>query len=208
MTPDGIKSLPKWLLPSLVGACLVIFGLWGRSCYLRHEEAAAVQQADQAHNDAVTHAAEGKIHDAQAEAQAQAVASDAAEVARLRAEVERLRRAPARVPAPPKPAEVPEPEPATPPAPAAVDLVPLVAKLDELVKAQDREIGGLTAQVATLTRARDSWKLAAEDSEREALQLRAALAAQQGLTKNALWRGRIQGFAVGFATGYVAGRLK
>lgn len=32
-----------------------------------------------------------------------------------------------------------------------MDLAPVVAKLDELVKAQDREIGGLKAQVATIT---------------------------------------------------------
>jgi len=202
-----VRLLPKWLLPSLVGASLVIFGLWGRSCYLRHEVQQHTQQADQSRESAATHAAEGAVYDAQAQAQTDQLQADAAEVARLRAEVARLRRAAAWVPAPPPPASVPEPEPVLPPVAPAVDLAPLVERLDELVKAQHREIGGLKAQVATLTSARDTWKLTAQDSGREALQLRAALAAQQGLTRNALWKGRLQGLAVGFATGYVAGRL-
>lgn len=202
---DGIR-LPKWLAPTLLGSCLVIFGLWGRSCYLRHEVHKQAQQADQSHESAAVHAAEGAVYDAQTQAQAKELEAAAAEVARLRAEVARLRRAPAPVPPMPKPPTEPEPVPMpiTPP----VDLAPLVEKLDELVKAQDREIGGLKAQVATLTSARDSWRLTAQDSGREALQLRAALAAQQGLTRNALWKGRLQGLAVGFTTGYVAGRLQ
>lgn len=211
MTPEDLiptNILPKWLAPSLIGACLVIGGLWAHSCYNRREVANQTQQADQSHASAIVHAAEGTVYDAQAQAQADELKAAAAEVARLRAEVARLRSAAAPVPAPPQAPVLPEPEPVSMPVSAPVDLTPLVAKLDELVKAQDREIGGLKAQVATLTSARDAWKLTAQNSGREALQLRAALAAQQGLTKNALWKGRIQGLAVGLGTGYIVGRLK
>ena len=208
MTPEDLipaNILPKWLAPTLIGVCLVVGGLWAHSCYNRREVANQTQQADQSHASGVVHQTEGTVYDAQAQAQADELKAAAAEVARLRAEVARLRRAAAQVPAVSQPAAVPEPAP-TPTQPP-VDPA-LVAKLDELVQAQDREIGGLKAQVMTLTSSRDSWKLAAQDFQRAELQTRAALAAQQGLTRNALWKGRLQGLAVGLGTGCVIGRAQ
>lgn len=77
-----------------------------------------------------------------------------------------------------------------------------------LIQAQDGAISGLQAQLLATSEARDAWKRSAEEGGREALQLRAALAAQQGIAKNAVWKGRIQGLAVGLGAGYIGGRLK
>lgn len=87
----------------------------------------------------------------------------------------------------------------------------LVNDQKALIQAQDASIQGLQAQVISLTAARDAWKRSSDEGAREALNLRAALAQQQGLAKSALWRGRIQGLALGIvaggSSGYVAGRF-
>jgi len=87
----------------------------------------------------------------------------------------------------------------------------LVTDQKALIQAQDASIQGLESQVIAITAARDAWKRSADEGAREALNLRAALAQQQGLAKSALWRGRIQGFALGIvaggSSGYVAGRF-
>lgn len=87
----------------------------------------------------------------------------------------------------------------------------LVKDQKALIQAQDASIQGLESQVIAITAARDAWKRSADEGAREALNLRAALAQQQGLAKSALWRGRIQGFALGIVAGgsggYVAGRF-
>ena len=188
---------------AILALLLIVSGLWCASCVLRHRALAHEASAAQAHESATIHATQGATYDQQVQAQDSAVQSDAQEVARLRAEVARLRRPAPRPDPKPIPTEPSIPQPVSSP----VDLAPVVAKLDELVKAQDREISGLKAQVVTITKARDSWKLAAQDSGREALQLRASLAAKQGLLKAERWTGRIEGFAVGLAGGYVTWRL-
>ena len=87
----------------------------------------------------------------------------------------------------------------------------LVNDQKALIQAQDASIQGLESQVIAITAARDAWKRSADEGAREALNLRAALAQQQGLAKSALWRGRIQGFSLGLvaggSAGYVAGRF-
>ena len=186
-------------------ALLALVGVFcSRSCVMRYRSVSNDAAAYQSHESSVIHAAQGATYDQQAEAQAPALQAADREVERLRAEVARLRR-PAPAPDPkPTPNEPDTPQPVSSP----VDLAPVVAKLDELGKAQDREISGLKAQVATITLARDSWKLAAQDSGREALQLRASLAAKEGLLKAERWKGRIEGFFVGVATGEADGRLR
>lgn len=200
------KPWPSWAKRCVWGALavlLLVCGLYGWSCVERHKATMHEASAAQAHESTITHAAQGATYDQQAEAQAPALQAAEREVERLRAEVARLRH--------PAPKPDPQPTPNEPDAPqpvqAPVDLAPVVAKLDELVKAQDHEITGLKAQVATLTSARDSWRLAAQDSGREALQLRASLAAKEGLLKAERWKGRIEGFVVGLAGGEAHGRI-
>lgn len=201
------KPWPSWAKRCVwasAAVLLLVCGLYGWSCVERHKAATHEASAEQAHESTIIHAAQGATYDQQAQAQAPEIQAAEHEVERLRAELARLRH-----PAPPPDSQTTPSEPSIPlPVQTPVDLAPVVAKLEELVKAQDREISGLKAQVATLTSARDSWRLAAQDSGREALQLRASLAAREGLEKSALWKGRIQGFAVGIASGYVAGRIR
>ena len=77
-----------------------------------------------------------------------------------------------------------------------------------LIQAQDASLQGVKAQLVTMTAARDAWKRTSEEGGREAVQLRAALAAKEGLEKSALWRGRLQGLAIGIGAGYLGGRIK
>ena len=204
LIPDPWPAWAKRALWAAVAALVIVFGLYGWSCIERHKAVSHEASAAQSHEANTIHAAQGATYDQQAEAQAPALQAAGREVERLRAEVARLRSS--------APAPDPKPTPNEPDAPqpvsSPVDLAPVVARLDELVKAQDHEISGLKAQVATITLARDSWKLAAQDSGREALHLRASLAAKEGLLKAERWKGRIEGFAVGFAGGYVTGRLQ
>ena len=203
LIPDPWPVWAKRCVWAGLGLLLIVSGLWCASCVLRHRALAHEASAAQAHESATIHATQGATYDQQAQDQTPALQAADREAERLRAEVARLRR-----PAPkPDPQTIPT-EPSIPqPVQAPVDLAPVVAKLYELVKAQDHEISGLKAQVVTITKARDSWKLAAQDSGREALQLRASLAAREGLLKAERWKGRIEGFAVGFAGGYATGRL-
>ena len=203
LLPTPWPSWAKRCIWAGLGLVVLTCGLYGWSCIERHKVVSHEASAAQSHEANTIHAAQGATYDQQSEAQALELRAADREVERLRAEVARLRR-----PAPkPDPQTIPT-EPSIPqPVQAPVDLAPVVAKLDELVKAQDHEISGLKAQVATITLARDSWKLAAQDSGREALQLRASLAAKEGLLKAERWKGRIEGFAVGFAGGYATGRL-
>lgn len=188
-------------LAALVGVVVLVLaaGACVTSCY-RHKALAALEQANVEHGRADAQTATAQAFDEKAKEQS-AIAKDAqARVDQLKAEVAKLR-----IPKPASPA-APTVEPVSPVLPS-VDLVPLVAKLDELVQAQDHEISALKGQLETVTKARDSWRLTAESSGREALQLRASLAAKEGLIKGALWKGRIQGLAIGFAGGYASGRL-
>lgn len=132
------------------------------------------------------------------------LAESRAKMDRLTAELSRLRASHASAEASaPRGASDFEPVPGP-----VVDLALVVAKQDELIKAQADVIQAQDVKISGLILSRDAWKGSAEAREAEAIQLRAALTAQQGLNAGALWRGRIQGFAVGIASGYVAGRLR
>lgn len=199
MTPDDLipeTVLPKWLLPTLLGACLVIFGLWGRSCYLRHEAKQQATQSDRHDQGGIVHAAQATLHDQQADAKAPTLEANAAEVRRLRAEVARLRKA------------------AAPKAPVVSELQPLPPPLllddakDQLIDALTKEIVDLKAALAERTAASTSWKSAYGESQKALACLRIAHEAQLAAIKAERWKGRIEGFAGGLAVGYVGGRLK
>ena len=165
------------------------------SCH-RQQGTVAERKASEAKGRADEHAKAGGVADAQAAEAARRVEAAEASVDRLKRELEVLRR--------PQPAP-----PATPDAPAdTVDLAPMVAKQDELIQAQDAEISALKIQVIDLTTARDHWRAAARAQEDRALSLEIALEAQKSMTRGALWRGRLQGVAIGFAAGYVTERAR
>ena len=193
----------KWLgIIPLALACLWI-GLDVKSCRAQKQAGAAVVAADQQHQAAVADASKGATYDAQASTQAANVGADALTVAQLRAEVARLRKAISPAPQPPSTPGLPTPQPVGPP----VDLAPLVAKQDELIRGLSKENADLKAQVVDLTDARDSWKKAYDDSAKEAALRQIALEAQVSAVKASRWQGRIEGFAIGLASGYVAGKV-
>lgn len=188
----------------ILGAFVVVALAFGYgSCRQRRANARAAvgataqAQADQHRDAATSHAAQGAIYDQQAEAQKPALEQDAAEVAHHRAEVARLRRS---APAGPAAPAVSAPEPVGP----AVDLAPLVAEQDRLVAALTKENADLKTQVGTLALARDAWRAAAGDSAAEAVQLRAVIAAKEGLAEAAYWRGFRHGFLAGGVSGVAA----
>lgn len=180
---------------------LLIYGSLGAyasiqgSCEAKHET-----KASEAKGRADGHAEAGGNADAAAEQAGQRAAVAEVEVDRLRRELDRLKRTP-------KPAPVvPGPDPGTAGL-VVVDLAPVVAKQDELISAQGVQIQALKAETLTLSLARDEWKAAFHAERDRATGLYLALEAQKSMTKAALWRGRFQGVAVGFAAGYVSGRL-
>ena len=197
---DLFPKIPKaWI----IGPLVLIAGVAGvsiYSCYGRHQVAAHVQQADQDRTSATSDAAQGAAYDQEATAAEPKLQDDATEVARLRAELARVRKAPPAAPAPPPVPGTPEPEPVAPP----VDLAAVVAQQDLLIQAQDKQISDQAVQIHTLTLARDSWKAAAGDSAAEAVQLRSALAAKDGLIRAAEIKGFLYGFAAGGASGATA----
>lgn len=197
----SITTRARWLgVAALALACLWI-AFDARSCVGQHQVGHAVQVADQHHEAAIIHAAQGDAYDHQVNAQQVPVQEAAAEVARLRAEVARLRKATAAPPVAPVGPGAPDPQPVVP----GVDLAPLVAQQDALIAAQDNQIRALGNQVATLTLARDAWRQSAQASAAEAVQLRAALAAKDGLIEAAYRRGLRTGLMIGGASGFGGG---
>lgn len=77
----------------------------------------------------------------------------------------------------------------------------------ELISSQAAYIKALEGKVATLELSVLSWRGTALARAQEIVQKDAVIAAQQGLIKGALLKGRIQGFAVGLGSGYLAGKL-
>lgn len=195
-------------LPYRIAGAVVLAGLvlWivvdARSCHAAHQATSAKAQADQFHEGAVASAAEGRVHDGEAEEKGRQVQVDGDEVVRLRAEVARLRH-PTSAGAQSAGTEASSTE--SQPVGAGVDLVALVGKQDALIAAQDKQITDLKAQTVSLTLARDSWKSSAEQSAQEAAKLRIALAAQEALARAEYWRGFWHGVAIGGSAGGAAG---
>jgi len=86
---------------------------------------------------------------------------------------------------------------------------------DELIAAQDALVGSLNGKITVLesaladeTSRSGQWKAAYEASQRQAMAQEAATRAWKDAVTASRWSGRVQGFAVGIATGYVAGKLR
>lgn len=201
LIPDPWPTWVKRLIWATLALLLIVGGLYGRSCVLRHRAISHEASAAQAHESSVIHTAQAAVYIAQAEerkpelaAHTKAAAKAQAETKAALDEVDRLR---------------------VEAALSAVDSEELCKAKDTAIGALKTEVkawavksGGLEAQLETVTRAYDAQTLALRNSGREALQLRASLAAKEGLLKAERWKGRFEGFAVGFAGGYATGRLR
>lgn len=184
-----------------LGLLLIYGGLGAFASIQGSCESKQETKASEAKGRADEHAQAGGNADVKAEQAGQRAAVAEVEVDRLRRELDRLKAQP-RVAPPLVPAATPGGLPLD-----VVDLAPIVAKQDQLIAAQDKQIQALKIQTLTLTQARDEWKAAFSAERDRATGLYLALEAQKSMTKAALWRGRFQGVAVGFAAGYVSGRL-
>jgi len=112
-----------------------------------------------------------------------------------------------------RPAMVPVPVPATPSTPLgdmgmAEPGRDLAGRQEAVIEAQSNLIKLQETKIADLTISRDAWRDAEAARSREAAGLRIALEAQKSLTKSALWKGRIQGLAIGIGGGYAIGRIR
>ncbi len=179
------------------------FALWVgfslNSCAAQRRVAHDILQAEQDHNAAVANAAQGAVHDQESQAAQAQLKADAVTVAQLRAQLARLRAG--HVPPTPAPG-TPDPQPVAPLPDPVLDRTK-----DALIEALVTENGDLKTQVLNLTSSRDSWKAAYDASSQEAAVRRLALEAQMAAMKAERWKGRLEGFAVGIGTGYVAGRI-
>lgn len=148
----------------------------------------------------------------QAEAKDQAIAAKDSSLADAKARLYRAEQELARSKMV-RPPVVPIPVPAIPGTPVgnmgmAEQGRDLVGRQEAVIQAQAEVILIQDVKIADLTASRDLWKASTEAGARESAGLRIALEAQKSLTKNALWRGRFQGLAIGLGSGYVIGRLQ
>ena len=201
----------KWLFYTVGALVLIYVGVEGYSCVksgqLTKEVVAA--QVDKSAATAAQKQAVGNDDQASkdraqvAKSDAQAPGSAAA-VATADAKVATLRKAMAPALAAPALPGIPGAEPLA----AAPSLAPLVAAQQEEITALKAQVANQAQQIAdrdnlisSLTLARDAWQASANASAAEAVQLRAAMAAQAGLIRAAEIKGFLIGFAVGNGTG-------
>ena len=196
---NGIKGAR----PAVIGAAVLlalVASAWGvgylqgaRSGQARSIESEKQSQEAKGRADAAAESARRAQAD---EAQARAQVADAdAKAARAAELVARLRN---------RPVSAPGVVPAVDPGP--LEPVGLIEALTEQVEAQQEQIQARDAVILSLEAQRDGWKRAHDDRHKETVALRLALDGQKAAVNGALWRGRVQGFAVGIASGYLAGR--
>jgi hypothetical protein len=187
---------------AMVFGLVVALLLTHQSCVEKRGNDAG-QQAQQHIGEANTHANQAQAipdHAEELEATKKDVAGARAEVARLRKLLEA------------KPG-VPVPDPVGPDSPNIP--TPPPDHRDEVIAAQDVLITKLDGQVLTLeTALRDEQKRSGEfkaafESERKAFAAQeAATKAWKDAVNASRWQGRIEGFAVGVASGYLAGKMR
>jgi hypothetical protein len=208
----GIRGLKQAAV--VIGVAVgLLASAWGigylqgaRSGQARSIEAEKQSQEHKGRADAQAEAAR-KADAQQAQAQADKAKADA-EAAKLRALVAKLRAgqgSPSR-PGVPEPPVVDDGMAGAAPPDGGLGHGALDEARDALIAAQEAQIAARDREILVLTRARDGWKQAHDDRQRETVSLRLALEGQKAAVSGALWRGRAQGFAVGIASGYLAGR--
>lgn len=196
---DGIRGAR----PAVIGAAVLlalVASAWGvgylqgaRSGQARSIEAEKQSQEAKGRADA---AAESARRAQENEAQARAQVADAdAKAARAAELVAKLRNRP-----------VPDSGVVPGPGPVSLEPAALIDALTSQVEAERVRVAARDAVILSLEAQRDGWKRAHDERQRETVALRLALEGQKAAVRGALWRGRVQGFAVGIASGYLAGR--
>jgi nitrogen fixation protein FixH len=196
---DGIRGARSAVVGAAVLLALVA-SAWGvgylqgaRSGQARSIEAEKQSQEHKGRADAAVEAARRAQAD---EAQARAQLADAdAKAARAAEVVAKLRNRP-----------VPDSGVVPPADPGPLGPVALIDALTSQVEAEQVRVAARDAAILSLEAQRDGWKRAHDERHKETVSLRLALEGQKAAVRGALWRGRVQGFAVGIASGYLAGR--
>lgn len=179
-------------LMAAIGGSLVIYGaFWAWGLHRENQTTHQSTIASESHGEAIAHAHQAQAIDPKIADAAKAIKDKDQTIKRLRAELAEMRK-----PALP---DTPDPSP--------VDLASVVVKQDELIQAQGTQIQALEVQVLNLTTSRDHWKGAYEAESRARISEGLAKDAALSNAKAQRWQGRLEGFAVGFAGGYVAGRF-
>lgn len=197
-----MTAAERRLILGCCAAALLAFAYGGWQGMHERKADAAMVSADELHVTAAVATGKAEVYDEQIKTDQPKTDASAATTKRLRAELAALRITP----------DAPDASDSSAPIGAPIapvpDLGPVVAKQRELISAQETRITLLEGNVSTLTLSRDAWRTSAQASAQEAVQLRAVIAAQQGLIAGALLKGRLQGLAVGLGSGYVAGGLR
>lgn len=196
---DGIRGAR----PAVIGAAVLlalVASAWGvgylqgaKSGQARSIEAERQSQEHKGRADAAVEAARrAQADEAQARAQVADADAKAARAAELVAKLRADRR------------------PASGVVPAVdhgpLEPVGLIEALTEQVEAQQEQILARDGLILSLEAQRDGWKQAHDERHKETVSLRLALEGQKAAVNGALWRGRVQGFAVGAGLGFVGGR--
>lgn len=196
---DGIRGAR----PAVIGAAVLlalVASAWGvgylqgaRSGQARSIEAEKQSQEHKGRADAAVEAARrAQANETQARARVADADAKAARAAELVAKLRADRR--------PAPGVVPAVDP------GPLEPVALIDALTSQVEAERVRVAARDAVILSMEAQRDGWKRAHDERQREAVALRLALEGQKAAVNGALWRGRVQGFAVGIASGYLAGR--
>ena len=185
----------EWAVAFIAAMVLVWAFTAGLDFYHRHQGAKAEQVSTQQAQEADHHAQT-----------AESIPGQSAELAAAQAEVDRLRKKLASRPAPLAP---------LPPVGSDGDQAGLgdvavlhgqIAERDELIQAQDRQIGALKLALSDEQRRSGEFREAYEAERRATAAQAAATKAWKEAVTTSRWRGRIEGFALGAALGYVGGR--
>jgi len=86
------------------------------------------------------------------------------------------------------------------------EILAVVAKQEEVIGAQDKQIAGLNKSIVVLTKSRDEWKLTAEERLKQAQAQAVVTEAWKSAVTTSTNKGRLQGFAIGVALGFFGGR--
>lgn len=212
MTPGDLLDWGEWKpfvsavgIVAIVGASVFGLGYWqgAKKAQARANEAikAAMHEADVQSGIASMEREHAKESDAKA-IELQSSKDRADDEARiLRAKLAKLPRpnaADAGIPIGPV-------EPIADPGDGTGYLLARIGLQDELIQAQEAQVKTRDALILTLTESRNHWKASADAGVVEALNLRAALAAKDGLIRAAQIKGFAYGFAFGAASGGYAG---
>ena len=202
MTPI---TLPKILIGAALALGLIGAIAFGVSHFAGKAETKAEIQSHVDHGVALTHAQNAEqipSHDAVLQSTSQDVARARAKVARVDAHL-------AAIPSVPIPVD-PSQGQALPQVvdsdPGVQGLRDALAAQRELTTAQDAQIQALQSALTDETKRSTEYRLAYEAESRRAAGLEIALAAQKHVSASDKWLGRVQGFAVGVALGYVGGK--